>query len=145
MATVNMETVNASLAEVFGEPISIYTRAQAIEDGVLVDVTAPAREAGFRLPVALSRAVWDRLVALPDGYTGWQSENARLWDVLWLAAVSARARPESDRLCYAVRVRDVRKDGTDSARAPRVHHPIMTIGGGDSGEPVVTIMFPEDD
>ena len=29
------------------EIISIYTRAQAIEDGVLVDVTDTAKEAGF--------------------------------------------------------------------------------------------------
>ena len=29
-----------------------YTRAQAIEDGTLVDVTETAREAGWRFPVA---------------------------------------------------------------------------------------------
>lgn len=28
--------------ELFGAPISIYTRAQAIEDGVLVDITEQA-------------------------------------------------------------------------------------------------------
>jgi|GEM_PF-3971997 len=36
-----------TLAEVFGQSIYIYTRAQAIEDGVLVDVSETAKEARF--------------------------------------------------------------------------------------------------
>ena len=47
--------------------ISVYTRAQAIEDGILVDVSETAREAGFRIPVAITRTVWSRLVALARG------------------------------------------------------------------------------
>ena len=53
------------MTEYFGEPISIYTRAQAIEDGVLVDVSESAREAGFKFPVAVTRTVWDCYV-VPD-------------------------------------------------------------------------------
>jgi hypothetical protein len=48
----------------YPEVISAYSRAQAIDDGVLVDVTQPARETGFRHPVALTRAVWERCVAM---------------------------------------------------------------------------------
>lgn len=40
------------------EVISVYTRAQALEDGVLVDLSYLAREAGFRWPLAVTRAVW---------------------------------------------------------------------------------------
>ena len=58
-----------------------YTRAQAIEDGVLIDVSAVAREAGIRYPVALTRAVWQRCVAVPHGVL-FQDEAGRLWDVL---------------------------------------------------------------
>jgi hypothetical protein len=36
--------------------IHSYSRAQAIADGVLIDVSATAREAGIRCPVALTRA-----------------------------------------------------------------------------------------
>ena len=43
--------------------ISTYTRARAIKDGILVDVSDTAREAGFTIPVAVTRTVWDRLVA----------------------------------------------------------------------------------
>ena len=132
-------------AEPLGPVISIYTRCQAIEDGVLVDVTETAREAGFRIPVALSRSVWDRLVALPEDYRGFQSESGRLWDVLWMARHYAHGAPNSDRVRMCVLVRDVRKDLCDSNRPPRRHFPIVAIGPGDSSEAVITIMFPEDD
>ena len=51
----------------------------------------------------------------------------------------------SDRVTMCVLVRDIRKDLRDSNRAPRKHFPIVAIGAGDAGEPVITIMFPEDD
>ena len=43
--------------DIFGEVIYSYTRAQAIEDGVLADASKMAREAGFRIPVAISTGV----------------------------------------------------------------------------------------
>ena len=43
--------------ELFGEVISSYSRAQAIEDGVLVDVSSVARAAGIKFPVAMTRTV----------------------------------------------------------------------------------------
>ena len=125
--------------------ISTYSRAQAIEDGILVDVSDTAREAGFSIPVAVTRTVWTRLIALPDGYKGFQDESGRLWDVVWMAHHYARRAPNSDRVRMCVLVRDIRKDLHDSQRAPRKHYPIVAIGSGDQGEPVITIMFPEDD
>ncbi len=68
--------------------ISSYTRAQAIADGVLVDVTETAKEAGFRCPVALTRAAWADCVAWSEADTRRQvpqDEAGRLWDVLWMA------------------------------------------------------------
>ena len=44
-----------------------YTRAQAIADGVLIDATELAKEAGFRIPVAVTAGVWAECVAVPDG------------------------------------------------------------------------------
>ena len=52
------------------EIIDSYTRKQAIADGVLIDVTETASEAGFRIPVALTRAVWADYVAVPEVYVG---------------------------------------------------------------------------
>ena len=47
--------------------IYAYTRAQAIADGVLVDVSKLAREAGFKIPVAVTAGVWAECVAVPEG------------------------------------------------------------------------------
>ena len=52
-----------SLEDVFGPVVASYSRAQAIEDGVLIDVTAMAREAGFKWPVALTHTAWCDCVA----------------------------------------------------------------------------------
>ena len=60
-----------------------YTRAQALADGVQVDVTTTAREAGIRYPVFLTRAVFDRYVTVPPGVTA-QDEAGRLWDIVCL-------------------------------------------------------------
>ncbi len=54
-----------------------YTRAQSIEDGVLIDVSAVAREAGITYPVALTRAAWERCVTVPPG-AECQDEAGRL-------------------------------------------------------------------
>ena len=132
-------------ATAFGPVIDAYTRAQAIEDGILVDVSDTAREAGFKIPVAVTRTVWDRLVALPEGYRGFQDEAGRLWDVLWMAHCYAVRASNSDRVRMCVLVRDIRKDLRDSHRPPRKHFPIVAIGAGDDAEPVITIMWPEDD
>ncbi|GAB3104269.1 hypothetical protein GCM10027217_27490 [Pseudomaricurvus hydrocarbonicus] len=52
------KTKNRSLEAVFGPLVSSYSRAEAISDGVLIDVTTMAREAGFQWPVALTHSVW---------------------------------------------------------------------------------------
>jgi hypothetical protein len=60
-----------------------------LADGVLVDVSVTAREAGLRWPVALTGAVWERCVAVPPGVV-YQDEAGRLWDVCWMLACAAR-------------------------------------------------------
>jgi hypothetical protein len=49
------------------EIISRYSRADALRDGALIDVSAVAQEAGIRYPVALTRAAWQRCVRVPPG------------------------------------------------------------------------------
>ena len=51
----------------FGEVIYSYTRSQAVADGVQVEVTKTAQEAGIRFPVFLTRAVYDAYVTVPPG------------------------------------------------------------------------------
>src|SRR5947199_346622 len=87
-----------------------YTRAQAIADGMLVDVTATAREAGILYPVALTRAAWERCVSVPPG-VACQDEAGRLWDVLFLLALAAR-RSEGAEVRFGVHVRDANRERT---------------------------------
>ena len=63
------------------EIIASYSRTQALADGVLVDATKLAREAGFRYPVALTSAAWHDCVAVSSTDQD-HDETGRLWDVL---------------------------------------------------------------
>jgi len=120
-------------------PIYVYTRAQAIADGVLIDASETAHEAGFAIPVALTKALWDDIEAIPERYQGIQDVAGRLWDVLWMGYLAARTHPTTtDPLCYQVimRVEGSRKS---------CYSIKMVIGPGDGGEPVLTLMKPEED
>jgi hypothetical protein len=129
----------------FGEVIFSYTRAQSIADGVLVDVSDLAREAGFRWPVALTAAAWEDCVAWETSDTRRQCHQdvtGRLWDVLFLAAHAARvARPDTSR--HAFEVTRVPRDGSSTRAETAVLH--LHLGPGDTGEPVITILQPHED
>jgi hypothetical protein len=115
-----------------------YTRADALRDGVLIDVTPTAREAGFRYHLALTRAVWENCVAVPPG-VACQDEAGRLWDLLWLLrlAVAGGGGPE---VRFGVHVRNDNREGVP----PLV--PLQAVSGpGDGGEPVLTVMLPGED
>ena len=82
-------------ADFWGEPVHAYTRADALADGVLVDVTATAGEAGFRIPVALTQSVWADVNDLSGRHVSrGQSPEGRLWDLLFMAAHAARRTRE---------------------------------------------------
>lgn len=122
------------------EIISRYSRADAIRDGILIDVSAMAREAGIRYPVALTAAVWAECVAVPPGVRC-QDEAGRLWDVLWLLALAIRGSRDGAReLRFAVHVRNDNRDGT-----PPLVRLKAVCGSGDQGEPVITVMLPDED
>jgi hypothetical protein len=128
----------------FGEPIHVYTRTQAIEDGVLIDVSQTAHEAGFCLPVALTTAVWANCVAWDDTESKRQTvqdEGGRLWDVIWMASLAARRAGESQRLAF--QVYRVPRGGRDIRPQPTTLH--MCIGPGDDAAPVITILMPNED
>jgi len=84
------------------EVIYAYTRAQAIEDGVLIDVSSVAKEAGIKFPVAMTRTVWGKYVEVPEGVSC-QGETGRLWDILWMFRCAA-ARFNGDTLLFKLYV-----------------------------------------
>lgn len=120
-----------------------YTRADALDDGSLVDVTETAKEAGFRIPVALTWTAWSDCVAWAEEDTEcvvYQDESGRLRDLLWMAINAARRNTEASRLEFKV-LRIPR----DSRTGQPVSVPlVLDIGPGDQGEAVITIGFAED-
>lgn len=124
--------------------IYAYTRAQAIEDGELIDVSETAREAGFRYPVSMTRAAWGDFVAWSEGDTRRkgcpQDEAGRLWDVLWIAKLVAKRASGNE---FQFNVYRVPREGR--GRTPKLARLKAMCGPGDDGEPVVTIMMPNED
>ena len=141
----------------FGPMVFSYTRAQAIEDGVLVDLTSNApegaeikqlvQEAGFLVPVAMTAAAYTEavLAGTTEDEDGWfifpagQSNKGRLWDVLMVLRYAAKAKPGSDRVYFAV---DVDTNGDGKHKTVKLW---SLIGPGDEGEPVLTIMLEGED
>ncbi len=121
-----------------------YSRADAIEDGVLVDVTETAREAGFKFSVALTNAVYEDCVAWSDDDSkrkrAHNDQEGRLWDVLYMASIAAR-RCNSDTFVFSL----VRVPRKGLGLLPRKVVLKATCGPGDLGEPVITIMQPQED
>ena len=124
----------------FGPVVYSYTRKQAVADGVQVDVTKTAQEAGLKYPMFLTRAVYDNYVVVPDGVTG-QDEAGRLWDIVWMTRFAIlRSRPGIERLPVALYVRN------DNTRTKFVKL-IATCGPQDMDDPqpAITVMMPDED
>lgn len=129
----------------FGNVIFCYTRQQALEDGVLVDASAMAKEAGFTLPVALTAAAWADAVAWNEADNerqAYQDESGRLWDVLFMAAHAIRSDSERRQPLFFSLNRIPRDGRSQSSRQLALK---LNLGPGDDGEPVITILLPGED
>ena len=121
------------------EVIHVYTRAEAIRDGVLRDVTEVAKEAGFSIPCALTADAWvDCVKWTRDDEL--QDESGRLWDVVWMASMAARRHPNSDAIPFSL----LRIPNNSAGTKPEMIGLWLVIGPCDNGEPVLTIGFPSD-
>jgi len=124
------------------ETICVYSRADAIEDGVLIDVTKIAKEAGFKVPVAVTSSVWmDCIVWTDEDTKTYQDQEGRLWDVVYMANYAARKDRDSQMI--KVELYRVPRQGKEVESLPVELK--MVISGGDNGEPVITISQPEED
>jgi hypothetical protein len=117
-----------------------YSRKQALEDGVLVDLTPWASQAGFVIPVACTHAVWHEFIVPPQptGELG-QSERGRAHDLLWMLFLAIRReRCQADTLLFKVIVL--------MAEGKPIEVELKAIcGPGDTGEPVLTILRIDED
>jgi len=120
--------------------IYIYTRRQALLDGVLIDVSESASEAGFKWPVALSNHLYHgyivpALALVAEG----QSIQGRLSDVLTILYQTIRSSKDDTFLRFSV----LFQMAPNSTPIPI--ELISVAGPDDEGKPCITIMLPEDD
>lgn len=124
--------------------IFAYTRADALSDGVLVELSDQmVSEAGIKVKVAVTRAVWDDYLSPSylDELSG-QSVEGRTWDLLWMFGCAARRSRHASTIHFRVlfvTMEESRSITTEDMLLKAV------CGPGDEGEPVITIMLPWED
>lgn len=123
----------------FKENMIDASRADMFDNGTLIDVTSTAKEVGFKVPVALTHAVWTGSIQPSEGRdkpidvqtSGW------LWNCLWLLFVGMRhTRSNSSEFLFPV----IR--GNEDSEEIKILKAVM--GSGDDAEPVITIMEREE-
>jgi len=126
--------------------IYTYTHQQAVEDGMLIDVSHTARGMGFDVPVFVTNTVWAEAIC-PDGVSGSRTG-------LFLAYVKGILRNlhEEDALSNdlielpmtlpMVGVHVVDREGKEIEPVECVLW--LHLSANDDGEPIFKIMFPAD-
>ena len=129
------------------EVIYTYSHQQAVEDGMLIDVSLTARRMGFDVPVFVTNTVWAEAIC-PDGV------NCGSRTGLFLAYVKGILRNlhEEDALeddlielpmtLPMVGVHVVDREGKEIEPEERTLW--LHLDANDEGEPIFKIMFPED-
>jgi len=118
------------------EVVCSYSRADAIADGVLIDLSSsyPQDTRMFKWPVACTDSVWSLIehAAESDGVV----PDVYVWDVCYMAclAIQAVKASRSSTLFFNVCL----PLGTPEKRLK------LVCGPGDNLEPVLTIMLNED-
>ena len=132
----------------FGTVIHSYSRADAIRDGVLVDLTTDfadvCRDAGISVPVAATRSVFDRYIALTPSATEMGCDTTgRAWDALYMFNMACQGIGDvtplgASSLLYKIAC------VVDGHSAEEVQIKAV-IGPGDDYSPVLTLMLPTED
>ena len=122
------------------ELIHAYTRQQAIEDGVLVDVSEMAKKVGYVVGVAFTSAVWSRCVDVAPAVEG-MTDYDRVSDILWMCRNCVTfdcVGGEPGLFIVAVRV-----EHEESEQPLETLKAVLSCD--DQGSPCITIMMPDED
>ncbi len=133
--------MSKTLEDLFGPPIHTYSRAEAIEDGMLIDVTETAKEAGIKYPVAVTTELYNIIEPTEKEQAQGQDLEGRLWDTLFMFTLAAR-KAEGPLMQYRVNYVREQPDGTLKTETVTIK---AVIGPGDTPEPVITLMLPHED
>jgi hypothetical protein len=116
----------------FGETIYSYSRAQAIEDGVLIDLNhVDSIRQHWKHPFACTSAVWSILEeALQQAG---QDVGGICHDISTMAKLAIQDAREAQQVPFTVII------------GRRTHSLKLHIGPGDTAAPVLTLMLPYED
>jgi hypothetical protein len=138
----NQATESKTVQSIFGEAIHTYTRAQAIEDGVLVDFTDPESDTGsvcrqhFKFPIAATAAVFEIMKKAVENRRFCNDYAGILHDMLSMSKVFGRKLDASTVIFRCIIL---------GAGRSKYHDFKLQVHPGDQGEPVITIMLPDED
>ncbi len=119
---------------IFGPVIFEYSRAQAITDGVLVDITSDETRRLFKWPIAVTRTVFEQYLNPSERCAARYGDTATLvWDMLYPLAMRVKAGVGGEQIVYRVKI------------GRRVAVLKSVAGPGDDAQPVISIMLPAED
>lgn len=124
-----------TLRELFGDPISIYTREDMFSDGSLVDLmsipeTAEVAREHFVHPIACTRAAFAIITKAVENKRHMNDYAGIVHDMLYMSRRLGRKLDESSVL-FSVIIRGAGR---------KQYYPfILSVGPGDHAEPVITI------
>lgn len=122
------------------EVISSYTRANAIEDGTLVDLSVNFPDISgqlYKYPVACTAAVWSIIEAAVTNKEHCNDFAGVVWDVLWMSQKGIVRKLDDSSQVFRVIITE--------ANQQKYHDLKIVCHGGDEAEPVLTIMLPGED
>ena len=120
------------------EIIYSYSREQAIEDGVLADVSSYAIELGIKIPVAFTATLMSVILDIPKAHD-YQTQRGRVHDVLFLALLSLKKMIKNQ---IEISFFNVTLQTSDTENPTQSLQ--MVLSCGDTCEPVLTIGYVED-
>ena len=123
----------------FGDLIHSYSRAEALADGVLVDLSALVPgvcRQFFKVPVACTAAVWGIIERAINNPRYSNDIDGVVFDLCWMARHRGN-RVAENTLAFEVIIRGA---------GPRTLHCFRLVcGPDDEGKPAITVMLPEED
>lgn len=128
------------MTELFGDVIHRYSRAQAIEDGTLVDFMqdemANVASEHYKFPIACTSAVFEIMRKAVENKHLRNDYAGILHDMLWMSRCNRR-QLDASTIIFRVIIR--------GAGRSKYYDFKLVVGPGDQGEPVITIMRPAED
>jgi len=120
----------------FWDVIDTYSRAQAIEDGMLIDLTQfSVCHQHYKYPVACTSAVWDIIERGVNADCGNDYEGV-LHDIFSMSKMLPYKRTETSSFFKVI---------ITGAGKKKYHNFKIVCGPGDNAEPVMTLMLPDED